>query len=394
MAGAVLFWGRPPSPVSFLTVSSKLIRWLLLFPLFLLLAVELILWIFVRTPLEPLKKIDLSNDLPGLKKDVRLSVDRHLARYLDNESGSKPSGTVRILCVGGSATFGLFQNAEDTWWGQMGRQLQAKGLKVQVAGWGQDRQGIVASTPIAAALMEEWLPDVVIVNFGFDDVVGQPLEFRYQPEKARGLPGAGRTAGWKQAILKVSQIARMGRRIARSNEAAAIQDKIGRTDYWKKTFTDMRKQVNTTATTALPERDATHDPLLEFMDGWKVMQDLCQRYGAALIVTGEPSLHDSTNNLSQQENLTALIPIKAAGGPEAKAVRPDPAWVERQMSRYADAAESFAKSASLPWLNLNGRVPRDLEHFFGDVILTDKGAAVMAQELLPVVEPVVKTKVK
>lgn len=390
----MLFWTRPPSPVFFYNVSSKLIRWLLVFPLFLLLAVELLLWVFVRTPLEPLKQIDLANDLPGLKKDVRLNVDRHLARYLDNESGSKPSGTVRLLCVGGSATFGLFQNAEDTWWGQLGRQLQAKGHKVQVAGWGQERLGIVASTPIAAALMEDWQPDVVIVNFGFDDVVGQPLEFRYIPDKARGLPPAGRTAGWKQAILKVSQIARLGRRIARNNEAAAIQGKIGRTDYWTKTFADMRKQVNTTATTALPERDATHDPLQEFMDGWKVMQDLCQRYGASLIVTGEPSLHDSTNNLSQQENLTALIPLKAEGGPEAKAVRPDPAWVERQMSRYAEAAEAFAKSASLPWLNLNGRVPRDLDHFFGDVILTDKGATVMARELLPVVEPVVKSRAK
>ena len=143
---------RHPTPPD---VSSKLLRRLLLAPVVLFLILELILWLFVRIPLEPLKRLDLSNELPGLKPDVRLVFDRNLTRYLDDAAGNKPPGTIRILCLGGSGTFAMLQNAEDAWWGQLGRQLQAKGYPVQVAAWGQDRTGIVASTAVAAVLMDE-----------------------------------------------------------------------------------------------------------------------------------------------------------------------------------------------------------------------------------------------
>jgi hypothetical protein len=380
---------RHPTPAD---VSSKLLRRLLLAPVVLFLILELGLWIFVRIPLEPLKRLDLSNDLPGLKPEVRLVFDRNLTRYLDDAAGKKPPGTIRILCLGGSATFARLQNAEDTWWGRLGRQLQSQGHPVQVAAWGQDRTGIVASTAVAAVLMDEWQPDVVIGNFGFDDVVGQPLEYTYQPEKARGMHGPARTAGWKMAILKASQTARLSRWWARRNEASLIQNEIGRRDHWKNQFNQMRKKVNETAVQPLPARDPRQDPMVEFIDGWRVLRDLCNQHGAALVMTGEASLHDSTNNLSQQENLMAFVPLKADPGPDAKYVRPEPAWVEREMARYAEAAESFASSAGLPWVNLNGRVPRDLDHFFNDVILTDAGSAALTKEVLPVVEPVVQAR--
>ena len=379
---------------STLPVSSKLLRRLLLAPVVLFLGLELILWIFVRTPLEPMKKLDLSNDLAGLKKDVRLVFDKNLVRYLDDASGSKSAGTTRILCLGGTGTFAMFQNAEDTWWGQLGRRLQAKSHKVEVAAWGQDRTGIIASTPIAAFLMEEWKPDIVIANFGYDDVVGQPLDYQYQPDKARRLPGPTRPAGWKQAILRVSQTARLARWWMRHNEEGQLQNKIGRTDYWKDTFAAMKKEVNKTSVQPIPPRPANQDPLQEYLDGWRVLQELSNRYGAALLMTGEASLHDSTNNYSQTENLLSLVPLSSVSGPEARFYRPEPSWVEREMMRYAEAAETLAGTAKLPWIDLNGRVPRDLDHFFSDVILTDKGAAAIAGALLPVVEPVLAAKGK
>ncbi len=376
-------------------MSSKLISRLLCVPLIVFFGLELILWCFVRTPLEPLKTVTLSNHLPGFKEEVDLSFDRNLTRYLDGANGPRPAGTIRILCLGGSGTFAMFQNDADTWWGQLGRKLQAKGYPVQVAAWGQDRTGIVASTPMAAALMEDWQPDIVIGNFGFDDVVGQPLEYRYRPEKAAGrLSGPPRPAGWKRAILYVSQTARLARSIVRSNDAARIQDKIGRTDHWTDYIAKVKKQVGTIRPVSLPPRDPVHDPELEFMDGWKVLQEVCAENGAALIMTGEACLHDSTNNLTQQENLMTLIPVKEERAAEAPSVRPEPAWVEREMNRYADAAAAFAATAKLPWLNLNGRVPRDMQYFFSDVILTDAGAALVASELLPVVEPMVQARRK
>ncbi|RYD25606.1 MAG: hypothetical protein EOP86_27080, partial [Verrucomicrobiaceae bacterium] len=155
----------------------KILRRTVLALLGLFLVLEAVLWLFARTPVEPLKRLDLSNSIPGLKKEVRVTFDRHVARYLDDKNGSKPPGTIRILCLGGSGTLSMLQNAEDTWWGQLGRRLQKQGLKVEVAAWGQEKAGIVASTPVAGQLMEEWHPDLVIGNFGFDDVVSQPVKY-------------------------------------------------------------------------------------------------------------------------------------------------------------------------------------------------------------------------
>ena len=369
-------------------VLSKILSRFALISIVLFLGLELVMWLFVRIPIDPLKRIQLSNDLPGLKKDVALTVDKDLTRYLDDATGAKKQENVRILCLGGGGTFAMFQNAEDTWWGQLGRQLQAKGLPVQVAAWGQDRIGIVASSPVAASIMETWQPDVVIANFGFDDVVGQPVEYTYQPEKARSLMEPAKPTGWKQLLLRVSQTARLFRWFSRQQEQAGIQNTVGRTNYWKEHLDGIRKQVNGLTTQSPPPRDSAEDPKLEFLDGWKVLQELCQRNGASLIMTGEASLHDSTNNLTQQESLMALLPLKPGG--KLESVRPDPAWVERELERYAVAAGEFAASANIPWLDLNGRVPRDTTNFFSDVIFTDTGAAAAAKELLPLVEPVIR----
>lgn len=377
----------------FIDVSAKLLRRLLLVPLVCFLGLELVLWTFVRLPVEPRLRLELSNQLPGLKREVAVAFDGRLARYLDEAAGPKPAGVLRLLCLGGSATFGLLQSAEDTWWGRLGRALQAQGYAVQVAAWGQDRTGVVASLPMAARLLEDWQPDVVIGNFGFDDVVGQPLDYRYVPEKAAGLAAPARDAGWKRAVFQVSQTARLRRWWKLREERAQLQNAIGRTDYWKGFFEKLQAQVGGLPLQRPPERDALHDPEREYLDGWKVLQELCARRGAALIMSGEASLHSATVGVSEEEKLTGLMPAKGqAGGESPRYLRPEPGWVEGEMQRYAAGAEAMARAAQLPWIDLNGRVPRDVGHFFSDVILTDEGAAAAARELLPVVEPVLRAR--
>ncbi len=373
-------------------MSSPLLRRLLLVPLAIFLALELGLWIFVRLPVEPRMRLELSNRLPGLKEEVRVVFDGRLARYLDEAGGAKRPGVLRLLCLGGSATFGLLQNAEDTWWGRLGRELQARGYAVEVAAWGQDRTGVVASTAMAARLLEDWQPDVVIGNFGFDDVVGQALDYRYVPEKAAGLAAPERDAGWKRAVFQVSQTARLRRWWKQRQESAQLQNGIGRRDYWKAFFEKLQAQVGAVRAQRPPERDGMHDPEREFIDGWKVLQELCARQGAALVMTGEASLHGGALGLSEEESLTGLIPVKGQGRGESGYVKPEPSWVEGEMKRYAGGAEALAQAAQLPWIDLNGRVPRDSGHFFSDVILTDEGAAAVARELLPVVEPVLRAR--
>lgn len=375
-------------------VVTKLLRRLAFILLGLFLALEAVLWVFVKIPQEPLKRVDLNNDITGFRKASRVSFDRYVARYLDDKNSSaKPPGTVRILCLGGSGTLAMLQSAEDTWWGQLGRMLQQKGLPVEVGAWGQDKAGIIASTPVAERLMEEWKPDIVIGNFGFDDVVSQPMDYTYAADKARRLTPAPRPTGWKEAVLAVSQTARLGRLWARNNEAAALQNTLGRPDHYRDIFDELRKKINATRFYSPQPRVMPDDPVKEYLDGWTILSTLANRHGATLVMTGEAALDESTLMPSLAENLLALSVVnKSASSGEARFMRPDPAWVEQEMRRYAESAESLAGELKAPWLDLNGRVLRDRDHFFSDVMLTDAGATIAAAVLLPAVEPIVKSK--
>lgn len=359
--------------------------------LFLLL--EAVLWTFFRAPVEPLKGLELRNDVAGFHKEVNFSFDRNLVRYLDGRNGSKSAGVVRLLCLGGAGTLGMFQNAEDTWWGALGRGLQAKGVSVEVAAWGQEYTGISSCTAVAARVIEDWQPDVVIGNFGFDDVVSHPLTYEWIPEKSQPHAAVSRLPGWKQGILTISQTARLFRKFSVHNDAATLQQNVGGMDYFKDSITTRKENLSQFAFGIPSERTGSNDPLQEYLHGWRKLADLAERQGATLIMTGEAAMDDSIINFTQTENLIGLIPV-GTPPPDAKVVpiRPDPGWVERELGRYAESAEKLAVGRKLSWLNLNGRVPRDLDHFFTDVILTDAGAAIAAQELLPLVEPVVKAK--
>ena len=156
MAGGVLpsrfYFPRPTTnPSQLCHVPPKLLRNLLLAPLILLVLFEAAGWIFFHFPVEPLRSVNLSNDIPGFKKNVRLITNEDNVRYLDWTGGDKPAGVVRILCIGGMATHGMLQNAGDTWWGQLHSRLKQQGLKVETAARGFDRAGIVA-IPSAATL--------------------------------------------------------------------------------------------------------------------------------------------------------------------------------------------------------------------------------------------------
>ena len=350
------------------------------------------MWLFVRLPVEPMVRLDLSNDLPGLKRDVRLEFDRDRVRYLGWTPGEAPAGAVRILCLGGSATFAVLQNAEDTWWGRLRAGLEKNGHTVQIAAWGQDRAGIAVSANIGGTLISELKPDLVIGNFGFDDVVAQPVEYKYNPAKTSAMPGLSRPTGWKQALVKVSQIARLYRHMVRGAESDSAQNTFGRTDQYKNMLAEWRVKVAKLRPVAGPVRVPPDDPLQEYLDGWKALHAWAKRDGAALLMTGEASLDEAVIGLSQQEVLTALMPVDYATGEQTRLTRPDPAWVEQEMTRFSEAAAGFAKANNLVWFDLNGRVARTLDHFLNDVMFTDAGAAEAAKELVPVVEPLLKAK--
>lgn len=377
-------------------MSSKLLRKLALFPVILFALFEIICWIFMPFPVEPLQQLDLTNDIPGFKKNVRLHFGKDQVRYLDWTPGDKPAGTVRVLCVGGWATLGILQGAQDTWWGQLHGNLTKSGLKVEMAARGYERAGIIEMAASSAGIIERLKPDVIVLNTGFDDVIVHSAAYTYKADKLAKMPQPKPASALTEFLVKYSQSARFKRWWSKDSEAKQMQNLHGRKDKYKKYFDEKREMIlSLPQSEGIPRTAGTNDPLPEYLDGIKAFKAMADKAGATLVLTGEASLHDSVINLTQESSLLAYIALSepTAEG-NVSAARPSTAWVMNEMNRFANAAEEFARENKLTWFDLNGQVERSADNFFSDVLLTDAGAAKAGKILAPVLEPVIRAKAK
>ena len=79
---------------------------------------EGILWVTAPVPKSVGYTVELDNEIPGVKPKVAFEIDERFLRKWG--SSNKGERTIRIVCLGGSATAGMLQNDKETWWGQLG----------------------------------------------------------------------------------------------------------------------------------------------------------------------------------------------------------------------------------------------------------------------------------
>jgi hypothetical protein len=169
------------------------------------------------------------------------------------------------------------------------------------------------------------------------------------------------------------------------------QNTIGRTDALRTTITNAQTAIARLPVVDGVPRTPPNDPLSEYLDALKALDALAARTGASLILSGEPSLLGQFTSLSDAEHLIGYVSASIQGTRADRPARPLPTWVLSEINRFAAATQSHADASRIPWIDLNGLIPRDTDHFVTDVMLTDAGAAKMAEILLPIVEPVVRS---
>jgi len=369
---------------------TRLFLRICLIALALVVVAEIILWSFFRAPVNPMLTMRMKNKIPGLKEVVTLHIngDQQL-RSINWTAGPREPGTLRILCIGGSATVGQLQNAQDTWWGQLAVLIQEKmpGTKIEVGANAAGGMHALPTVKWATSFLDDWKPDIIISNLGASDVMTQPLQYKYDASAFSLLPSANRErSAIKQMLLKVSQLAKWSRvRNARS-DAAHIEYQIGSQDYFTDSFARARKELAKLPPIPNPFRLSDADPRNEYLDALKQLLDHAKGAGATLMLTGEPNLcHESMDEASEALRCT-FMPKSAGEG--NMVVRVDSAWVEREIRRYQEVAEKLAADNQLTFLDLNGEVPQNPAHFVTETIVTDEGARVMANLLLPKVLPI------
>lgn len=357
-----------------------------------ILLIEGVLWVGFRTDLNQPVTLRFFNHIPGLKEKVTLEVTSvEQLRSRKWPSGPKVPGSLRILCVGGLATLGQLQNAEDTWWGQLGAKLEEKlpGVTVEIGANGGVPHLAMTGAKWVATFAPDWKPDLIIANFGAGEVLSQPLDYSYSPTRFDSLPVPKRMrSSWKEFVLGFSQISRWWTGRDLKTTTVRTQAVLGEKDYFTENFNLMRKEYQKYPAIPNPFRLSDADPRNEYRDALKHLLATSQSIGARLILTGEPCLCRELMTVENAALLCTFMP-KSPSQPNLM-VKVQPGWVEREIRRYQEVAQEIAAENDLVFVDLNETILPDADHFVNELVLTDVGAADMAAQLLPKVWPVVQ----
>ena len=359
---------------------SKIVLRVAVVMLVLVVVAELLVRLLFSQPLDPGRKFIFANEIPGLKEKVTVRLDANQVRGFDS-TRPKASGSVRILCVGGAATATMLQNAEDTWWGQLGKQLEeATGQKVEIGCVG-------APDSVAIISGAQWLDhilgevddvDLVIAMGGRVELLHPRADFVFDPEAIEPVRIEKR-GGLMFGLAKMSHLVRVARNMHINSKRNEQQRRFAPTNYLRDRFALAGQAYRSIPTAGTPS--GSGDAIDAYLYGIGMLVEVCKSSGTQLVLVGEPTIFSS---LMEPEAAAALhTPVHVGPGAE-EFVRPVPGWVDQELARFYGAGKSVADSAGVPFVNLQGVVLPTRENFFNESIVTDLGASRLGSALLPV----------
>jgi lysophospholipase L1-like esterase len=360
----------------------ELLRGLLVLGVLTLLCIasaEGVLRIAAPVPFESEVRHEVIQNLPGLKSGFVYEENRWGFRSLSMHSLEKPEGTVRILAIGASTTKQTTQSTEDTWTGVLDTMLnQALGGEARVEVLALGRSGKSARSRVLElrGIVERVKPDLLITLEGVNDLAWNGLpDYEYAGPESFVLDSATER---RTALSRCREHLQLCRRLRllRNRIALEVAKLRGRALEWhSEHLGEQRATYRGLPFVEHPTR--APDPFVEFRDAMAAILDRAAKDGLRAIVLGQPVIWHEGMTAEQQAVLWFWV-----GTPKGR-VRPSPGWLSREIQRYNDAQRAEARAGGFRYVELNGRLPRDLDHFFDDCHLTDLGSRRQAELVFP-----------
>jgi hypothetical protein len=349
--------------------------------------VEAVLWLAAPVEPDPGSKLIFNNQIAGMKERVIFEMGPDHLRRDGWSAGSKADGAVRIVCIGGSQTAAVLQNAEDAWWGQLRRQLEAAhpNKKFEFGALGVDSRGVLYGAKWARMYLAGWRPDLVIAQYGIEDVLLQPESYEYDDQKSSKIVIRRQRTGLKGFLVQWSQLCRRISLFRSQTKMKIRQKDYGKQNFYASILHNSRlvyRELDMAYTIPRPE---TADPIVEYKEGLSGIVSAARDAGAKVLFVGEPSL---CSELSVQKERSLMMYAMRMKDPEKPLMRPRAGWVEGEIIRYYREGWRYAKEVRVPFINLHTQVPQDGDHFINEMILTDLGAKKVAELLQPEVEKI------
>jgi lysophospholipase L1-like esterase len=326
-----------------------------------------------------------SQNIPGLKSEVRYDRNRFGLRSLSMNMPEKADNVVRILCLGASTTEQTTQSTEDMWCSlleqHLNREYRDREITFEAAAFGRGGVRATDNAVWLARMFDIVQPDIVVTLLGIND-----LSLNGGPGYvARNIDGELAQPG-DSLLVRCQEISQLCRRSVSTMKRIkqAYQLSKGSVVEWHSDNLPARRSYYQ----SLPfmhriEREP--DPLVEFADSVRWILDFLRKRDVAAIVLGQPVIWNS--DLSDSESASLWFPIFTPDGP----VRADPAWLATEMERYNSTQKTLAHDYGAPYVDLNSMIPKSSEYFFDDCHFTDKGSALMAKKVAPALRTTIDT---
>lgn len=322
---------------------------------------------------------------PGVQPVVVYRRNAFGLRTRTLESVAKPADTIRVMAFGASTTDQTTQNIEDSWVGileeELGAAFAGSGTRIEVAGFGRGGLKVGYLVQILPEMVRALQPDLVITLMGVNDLAWnggpdyvytgfeKPVEQPIDPPRTTAPRGG---SNGSQLYRRLTLLADRIERYQMIRRGKAVRWHTQRLEQHRATFRELPFEAE-------PHRGT--DPIREFADGMALVLDDLQRQGIDAVVLGQPVLWKT--DMAPAERDVRWFHLRTPEGP----VRAGGAWLHAEMTRYNEVQRSLAEERGFAYLDLDERLPKDLEHYFDDCHYTDRGSRRVAQEVLAVVRP-------
>ena len=346
----------------------------------LLLILEFSLWTFFPIRTEGLSVIRLiSQNLPGLKKEITYSRNDNGLRSLSMTQYAKADNVIRVLCIGASTTEQVTQETKDTWCALIETKLNELygdkyGMQFQTVNYGRGGLRAIDNAQYLLENTDKIQPDIVITLFGINDLAwngGKDYVYK-SPE----VELKKKKSKIRKFFRTYSQIRRRLKLVKRKFSIAT-----GRSVEWhSENLPSLRKKYQSLKYRETISRDP--DPLEEFKDSVNWIVKYLIGRDTPVVLLGQPVLWSA--NMTEDQVRALWFPVSTHDGP----VRPSGTWLQKEMRRYNDVQRQIAltyKNQNIWYKDLEAVIPKTLDYFFDDCHYTDLGSAKVAEEVLPIV---------
>lgn len=354
-----------------------------------ILLAEAVLWVFF--PINEIgggnRNISVQNtNIPGLKKQFIYDENSFGFRSLSMQSEKKPPHTVRILCLGHSTTTQPTQSTEDIWSSILGKKLQerfsSRGTRIEVAARGYGGECVKQTLSWAQKNILKYQPDLVILLEGVNDFCWSRFAREVPAKDVRGQDPR------QDHLLKVSQIYRRLNVLKSRFELEDLIKKGGALDWHSQNLPALRKKYQDLTYAEVPH----FDPRLidEFSANLSSLLGFFRDAKIPVIVLGQPVLWK--DRMSIEEKNALWFPVQTPG--LNNGVRPSTGWLVNEMTVYNQVQQKVSEKFNAPYVDMDKKIPKNLQYFFDDCHLTDLGNVKVADVIFPVVEKQVENIIR